>query len=199
MGRCELLIHIVHISTEGSGTLTCAAPTRDTPSDKHSENSENSEHAATNFLNISRFLARMEATSIPALSFRTFVLWTMRTALEFPGTQRPDTILFVPAAAAWIQIAGAQILHWNNEYPQGQRLGAPGRGGPLWEGKHGFCRERWALWRGRFGDFATASSGSQEVRKAARQAEERMKEIEAEARTSSAAVGQSCQAHQERT
>ena len=86
----------------------------------------------------------------------------------------------MPAAAAWISILGPQIYHWDMEFEHGPRVGAPGSGGPLWEnGKHGFCKERWELWRKGFGAIAEMGGDlSENVRASARQAEKTMREIE---------------------
>ena len=86
----------------------------------------------------------------------------------------------MPAAAAWISILGPQVYHWDKEFEHGPRVGAPGKGGPLWEnGKHGFCKERWELWRKSFGAIAeTGGDLSEDVRSCARQAGKTMKEIE---------------------
>lgn len=106
----------------------------------------------------------------------------MRAALESPLVHvRPDQSLdsFVPAAAAWIEILGTQVYAWDEEFEYGPLIGDGGVGGPLWDGKHGFCRGRWGLWRGRFGELAGGEGGlSEDVRAAARRAEERMGEIE---------------------
>jgi hypothetical protein len=48
----------------------------------------------------------------------------------------------------------------------------------LWKGKHGFCKERWKLWRDRFGEAARKEDESEQVRRVAREAELMMKEIE---------------------
>ena len=37
------------------------------------------------------------------------------------------------------------------EIEPSQRSGDPLKGGDLWKGKHGFCKERWDLWKDRFG------------------------------------------------
>ena len=84
----------------------------------------------------------------------------------------------------WVQVVGSQMYHWSDSYADGPKSGAPGRGGSLWEGKHGFCGERWKLWKVRFGDIAAASEVPDGVRRAAKQGEERMKVIEAEAELS---------------
>lgn len=109
----------------------------------------------------------------------------MRSALETrPAHVSPVDPLdaFVPAAAAWISILGRQIYRWDREFEHGPKVGAPGRGGPLWgDKKHGFCKERWELWRKRFGEIAKMEGNlNEDVRTSARQAEKTMRDIEME-------------------
>lgn len=54
----------------------------------------------------------------------------------------------VPALAQWI-IHADPLLNCEKEYESGELIGGPGRGGDLWKGMHGFCRERWNLWKDR--------------------------------------------------
>ena len=135
------------------------------------------------FVNVNRFVACLTITSVPALSFELFCLWTMRSALEHPASSEdlkpPD--VYVPAAATCIFIAGQQMYGWDKEFEQGPRVGAPGRGGPLWTGKHGFCTERWTLWRTRFKEVASMERLGDELKMVAKEAELRMEEIEAAA------------------
>ncbi|KAK5109631.1 hypothetical protein LTR62_006868 [Meristemomyces frigidus] len=89
------------------------------------------------FVNINAFLARLQATNLPALDASLMGLWTLREALEHPGVRQsrhepPD--FFLPAAAVWIDVVGAQIYEWDYEFAHGGNRGRPGLGGPLWEG-----------------------------------------------------------------
>ncbi|RAL13860.1 DUF3632 domain-containing protein [Aspergillus homomorphus CBS 101889] len=113
------------------------------------------------------------------------VLVTFRTALETPRTPREERDedgdaleAWVPAAAAWIEVLGAEIYEWEEEFPAGPLRGAPGSGGPLWNGKHGFCRESWRLWRERFGEISCLEWVEVGIRSVARKAELMMREIE---------------------
>ncbi|TKA77144.1 hypothetical protein B0A55_04116 [Friedmanniomyces simplex] len=136
------------------------------------------------FLNVNKFTARLMLTLEPVFNYEMFALWTMRAALETPTEQatfsRECPEVFVPAAAAWILILGPQIYQWDKEFDHGPVVGAPGRGGPLWAGKHGFCVERWSVWRSRFEEMA-GSPGvfTAEVRASAGQAATRMRQVEA--------------------
>ncbi len=93
-------------------------------------------------------MAKLKATGLDVFSYEMFALWTFREALEEPF-QRPDEMTdheaAIPAAATWITILGHEIYHWDKESPSGPLAGAPGRGGPLWSGKHGFCSERYGI------------------------------------------------------
>ncbi|RAH73927.1 DUF3632 domain-containing protein [Aspergillus aculeatinus CBS 121060] len=139
--------------------------------------------AIARIVNVNRFVARLVATREPGFRAHAwFALVTLRRALETPwGQMAPEDPLaaWVPAAAAWVEVLGAEIYGWEEEYAAGPGVGARGRGGPLWKGKHGFCRERWGLWRERFGEVAGMEGEDEGVRSVAREAERRMKGIEA--------------------
>ncbi|OJJ97761.1 hypothetical protein ASPACDRAFT_62727 [Aspergillus aculeatus ATCC 16872] len=139
--------------------------------------------AIARIVNVNRFVARLVATHEPVFRPHAwFALVTLRRALETPWERMsPEDPLaaWVPAAAVWVEVLGAEIYGWEEEYAAGPGVGARGRGGPLWKGKHGFCRERWGLWRERFGEVAGMEGEDEGVRSVAREAERRMKGIEA--------------------
>ncbi|GAB1731589.1 hypothetical protein NU195Hw_g7050t1 [Hortaea werneckii] len=130
--------------------------------------------------NLNLFVAMLSKTRLPAFKFALFALWTMRAALEIPADSvRPEQPLeaWIPAAAAWIRVTGDQVYDWDHEYPRK----APCRGGPMWQGKRGFCYERWQLWRSRFQYLGTQDQIlDPETRKVAREAADRMAAIERE-------------------
>ncbi|KAI7217924.1 hypothetical protein KC333_g3934 [Hortaea werneckii] len=134
------------------------------------------------FANLNIFVAMLTKTRLPAFDFSSFALWTMRAALETTADEvRPDQPLeaWIPAAAAWIRVTGDQVFRWDHEYPSGPRVGAPGKGGPLWQGKHGFCYERWQLWRSRFQYLGTQDHVlTPETRQIAKEAADMMVAIE---------------------
>ncbi|RAH76751.1 hypothetical protein BO86DRAFT_245989 [Aspergillus japonicus CBS 114.51] len=140
--------------------------------------------AIARIVSVNRFVARLVATHEPVFRPHAwFALVTLRRALETPWAQmgpEDPPAAWVPAAAAWIEVLGPEIYAWEEEYVAGPAVGAPGRGGPLWQGKHGFCRERWGLWRERFGEVARLEGKDVHVRSVAGRAERRMKEIEAD-------------------
>ncbi|KAL4908909.1 hypothetical protein BDW74DRAFT_145539 [Aspergillus multicolor] len=137
----------------------------------------------SDILTTNRFVALLMATEKPIFaSFSWFALVTLRNALETPTEQiRPAESLeaLIPAAAAWIEILGAKIYRWELEFESGPKVGARGKGGPLWDGKHGFCKERWGLWRKRFGELGKMEPGIPEnVKVVAQGAESMMEQIE---------------------
>ncbi|KAK3671616.1 hypothetical protein LTR78_008539 [Recurvomyces mirabilis] len=137
-----------------------------------------------NFVNINAFLARQQATGLSFLDHSLLALWTFRAALEYPSIERAKMSPLdfnVPGAAVWIEIAGEHLFGMEKEFPHGGNQGRPGLGGPLWDGMYGFCGERWALWRRRFGELADASELEHELRDLSSRAEAKMKEIEAHA------------------
>jgi hypothetical protein len=102
-------------------------------------------------------------------------------ALEMPWEHmapEDPLVAWIPAAASWIEVLGVEIYEWDEEYESGCVVGAPGSGGLLWKGKHSFCKERWKLWRDRFGEAARKEDESEQVRRVAREVELMMKEIE---------------------
>ncbi|KAJ6137196.1 hypothetical protein N7471_003682 [Penicillium samsonianum] len=136
-------------------------------------------NAISRIINRDKFTARLMATKKPVFAYSWFALITLREALEKPADQSSARNLeaLIPAAATWISILGADIYQWNEGFD-----GALGKGGPLWKGQHGFCKERWLFWKERFGELAvTEVEIGDEVRTAARDAKRSMEEIESEA------------------
>ena len=132
-------------------------------------------------INRDKFTALLMATEEPIFAYSWFALFTLRNALEIPTYQMlPIHTLeeVIPSAAAWISILGVEIYEWDEDL-SGYAGMRPGMGGPLWKGKHGFCKERWQLWRERFGEVARMSGEiGDDARTAAREAEQMMWEIE---------------------
>lgn len=111
-----------------------------------------------------------------------FGLWSLREALEdyHKDISKLDGLL--PAAAQWIFHAGELIYGCEEEIAPDPQSGDPYKGGDLWAGKHGFCKERWQLWRQRF-DWAAESADLQaETKRAAREAVVAMGKIDGSSR-----------------
>ena len=109
-----------------------------------------------------------------------FGLWTLRDALESTVSERNRNTepldAFLPAAAAWIDLAGNSLRQCEDDFPP-DRGAKPGIGGPLWAGKHGFCPERWSLWQKRFDELASDSQLLQGLREIAHKAGEQMRKL----------------------
>ena len=97
-------------------------------------------------------------------NYGLFALWTMRDALEHllsdsgPAqkkvkSQRERSLCSIPAAVRLIEVSGELMYAWDDEFEHSPTK-APGGGGPLWSGKHGFCKERWQLWHERFDELS---------------------------------------------
>ncbi|KAL5344013.1 hypothetical protein BJX70DRAFT_393435 [Aspergillus crustosus] len=95
------------------------------------------EAAIARMVNVNHFVAFLVATDEPVfLAHWWFALVTLREALETPWAHmRADEPLeaWIPAAAAWIEVLGAEIYEWDEVYESGPLVGAKGRGGPLWK------------------------------------------------------------------
>ncbi|KAJ5780043.1 hypothetical protein N7457_005203 [Penicillium paradoxum] len=136
--------------------------------------------AIAKIINRDKFAASLMSTKEPVFAYSWFALITLRSALETPTDQlSPENLeALIPAAAAWIDILGAELYSWDEDF-DGDSGGALGKGGPLWKGKHGFCQERWQLWRERFGEVAGMEAEiGDAVRASARETERTMYGIE---------------------
>ena len=143
-------------------------------------------HAYANMMYFYALLTRDEV-----YTFWIYCIWTMRPALETPQEDDdPEDVVtpvtavekynvHVPAAAVWIFALGKQIYERKeNLEPKDPNEGNSGRGGPLWEGRAEFSKERWALWKKRFGEVAEIEGLSAECKAIAKEAAVAMAEIE---------------------
>jgi hypothetical protein len=136
------------------------------------------------FVAVNELLAILIMHNEKRFEYRLFALWTFRSALERPswiGTEvdrEASLKCYVKGAAKLVEIAGSRIRRWDHEYEYGPLVGDPGSGGDLWEGKRRFCRERWAVWRRRFGELSCEVGLGGEVRGSARRAGEIMAGVE---------------------
>jgi hypothetical protein len=117
--------------------------------------------------------------------YRSFTLYTFRSALEYSASA-PEYDEDVPdyqkchilTAAKLVEIAGSLIYEWDVEFESGPLIGDKGSGGKLWDGKHGFCKGRWELWKRRFFGISDEGSFGDEVGDCARKATEVMAKID---------------------
>ena len=77
----------------------------------------------------------------------------------------------VCVAADWISLCGPTLFEEKEDV-------ASTLGGPLWDGKPGLSRARWQLWEARFGAISEHDKIDDETRRVAREARQRMQEIE---------------------
>ena len=139
------------------------------------------EQATRTFLNVNKFAAQLLRTDEMFMSYDWWALVVMREALEYPdlyNIDRPQPDVLIPTALAWLSISGPQIYTWDKEFLISPTKGDRGRGGPLWSGQHGFCKERWELWKRRFGELSSSTELSEDLRKLAGECVAKMKEVE---------------------
>ena len=130
---------------------------------------EDGEQAIELFVNVNKFAAQLFHTDRMFASYDWWALVVMREALEYPADtpDRPKPDALIPAALAWLSILGPEIYTWDKEFPSSHAQGDPGKGGPLWGGQHGFCEERWYLWKRRFEEVSSSNDLSEHLRKLA--------------------------------
>ncbi|OCK80675.1 hypothetical protein K432DRAFT_381990 [Lepidopterella palustris CBS 459.81] len=143
-------------------------------------------HAWTN---VNAFVARLTREGLA--DFWLYAIWAMRPALEEKhsdyevahkrATAAVNMDALVPAAAVWVLVAGRELWEKREDLTRtNKNEGDPAKGGEMWKGKSEFSRERWAFWRRRFGEEAENGELSEETRRIAKEAAERMEEIERE-------------------
>ena len=116
---------------------------------------------AKGWTNLNAFVARLTAAGIQ--DFSLYAIWSMRETLETEnGAETLEKLL--PASAMWVLFAGRQLHDSEQEWPAHPLKGDPAMGGPHWNGKSGFCKERWALWKTMF-DSITRRSDTNEATK----------------------------------
>jgi Protein of unknown function (DUF3632) len=91
----------------------------------------------------------------------------MRGALETPleDIKKDELDETLRAAAVWFIFWGKQMRTNDEAFEKGLRTGDPARGGPLYQGPSGYCKERWELWVSRLGALAEEESLEQETKK----------------------------------
>lgn len=111
---------------------------------------------------------------MPNLSL--YAIWAMRDALETPVEDikpefRDQTLR---AAAIWAEFCGEYLHGMEKIWESNLSKGDVARGGPLYSGPTGFCRERWELWRHRFDVLSREEKLEEKTRQAMRNAATRM-------------------------
>ncbi|KAM0702667.1 hypothetical protein Q7P35_010098 [Cladosporium inversicolor] len=146
---------------------------------KHYKDESAYSKAIMRFLIANKFVAHLLRAGTGR--YKIFMIWTMRSALEYSPEQRSgmeDPEVYVPAAAACVMIAGEKLRSFDDEWLPGELTGRPALGGPLWEGKHGFCEGRWRLWKERFEAVAQESGISEGVKRKAKEAHDEMERFD---------------------
>jgi hypothetical protein len=128
------------------------------------------------FTAVNEPIARLMLHDEKKFNYSWFVLWTMRNALECHLScsanprQHHRSLCSIPAAVRLIEVAGRLIWGWDHEFESSISKGDPGGRGLLWNGKHGFCEERWCLWRTRFTELSSEHWLDEEYRDGAKRA-----------------------------
>ncbi|ORY07926.1 hypothetical protein BCR34DRAFT_570288 [Clohesyomyces aquaticus] len=132
--------------------------------------------------NVNYFVARLTKEGIS--EFWIYAIWAMRSGLEenevknyahvpAPPSRKLDA--YVSAAAMWVFAMGRELYDKEKDLtPTSPNQGNPGVGGDRWKGKAEFSKERWSLWKQRFGEVAEMQDVSDETRKIANEAFEAM-------------------------
>lgn len=113
-------------------------------------------------------------TTANVLNFIDFSIWIFSRSLEGrPNIGDLDESL--PSAALWVVHAGSYVFH--NSVPGGSDPESADKGA-LYSGAGGFSLDRWSFWKSQFMAYASAEYLVQTTRNYAKQAFERMQEIE---------------------
>ena len=112
-------------------------------------------------------------------------MYAMRSALEDEQTGKKEHECRVQVACEWISHASKPLLWWAQEnigyadVPVEDKA-AYVEQGPLYSGPASMCLQRWGFWLDRFEELSKEESGlGEEIRKAALEASQTMKSIEA--------------------
>lgn len=103
--------------------------------------------------------------------FSLYGLWALREALEgdTPWSPAGPPECTIPVAHAWVMHAGEALVHLDDD------RGQVGKGGSLWKGQSGFCKERWLFWEQGLRHLSDAGHVSREIRQLAQEAAARIK------------------------
>ena len=132
---------------------------------------------------MNELIARLMLHDLEKFDYSLHALSTMRNALESPLSEslppeKHNWLLgYLPAAAKLVETMGPLMRSWDFEFPPNMgdpKYGQPGKGGPLWNGKNGFCKGRWDYWRERFFAISEESGLDQQKRTTTQNASEAM-------------------------
>lgn len=103
------------------------------------------------------------------------------------GYQTPedyrDGAIYIPSAATWFLIAGKKIYELcksNYRRKDSSRYLAKEKKDYQWRGDNGYCLERWAFWRKRFGEIKMTQGLQDDVKDIAGRAFIKMGEVESQ-------------------
>jgi hypothetical protein len=123
------------------------------------------------WINLNAFIAHLWADGVA--DFSIYGLWALREGLEGEDRNGMEDSLRVEVVASWLAIAAEPMFlsrricgpRGNPDWPN--NAGAPGRGGPLWEGVDGYAPERWAFWKKRLAEVKRDVEGVNTIVQAA--------------------------------
>jgi hypothetical protein len=125
------------------------------------------------WVNFCRFVARM--TRDTEKNFSLFLLWFAREALEdCSWSHWPHDDASVLAFEGVVDVCGVHM--WRSDKDYG-RVGKGGDGERKWDGKSGFCKERWLFWEAGLLDIARDEARPVSVRDSAQRTATKMKSI----------------------
>jgi hypothetical protein len=125
------------------------------------------------WVNFCRFVARMTRDS--EKNFSLFLLWFAREALEdCSWSHWPHDDASVLAFEGVVDVCGVHM--WRSDKDYG-RVGKGGDGERKWDGKSGFCKERWLFWEAGLLDIARDEARPVSVRDSAQRTATKMKSI----------------------
>ncbi|KAG0617392.1 hypothetical protein M758_5G186800 [Ceratodon purpureus] len=137
------------------------------------ENEINENQMISRWVNYCRFVARM--TRDTENDFSLFLLWFAREALEdcsWCSISNLDASIL--ALEGVIDVCGVQMIRSDEDYGTS---GAGGDGVRKWDGKSGFCKERWLFWEAGLLDIARDEARPVDVRDSAQRTATKMKSI----------------------
>jgi hypothetical protein len=100
------------------------------------------------WINWNSFAARLQSTEL--INVDLFGLWQLRGALEKTSSARHIMSCEVVAASQWIIHSDKVLFKRLSDEDCDEDWERVTRTGPLYQGRHGLCLERWRFWSRRF-------------------------------------------------